>query len=329
LICSKLKAEASSVMLYLPQTDELIVRASQGPRRRTVGSTEKLGNVAAVGINHKKLPFLVKDIRADGRFRPRLFSPYKTSSLISVPLVSKGDFLGLLNVSEKRNGEPFTETELQLVVVIASQISLGLENVKLHQTVKGALLNTVQALSASLEAKDRYTSGHSLRVLDYATRMGTRFGLNSKQMSLLRSGAQLHDIGKMAIPEGILLKAQPLSSREIEIIREHPAIGEKIVDVLHFPAEVKQIVRGHHESFDGRGYPDGLLGESIPFFARIMRAADAFDAMTSARPYRPPLSHEEAWRNISERRGSEFDPVVVDVLADVLRRNIVPQKSRF
>jgi len=329
LICSKFGAGSSSVMLYVPQTAELIVRASQGLRKNIVGRAENVGQGVAGWVAQKKRPLLVKDIGSDGRFHPRLHSPYRSSSFISVPLVSKGDFLGVLNVSDKTNGEPFTEAELRLVEVIAAEISLGMENVKLQQAVRGEILKTVQALSASLEAKDSYTSGHSLRVLDYATRIASRFDLHPEQMNLLRSGAQLHDIGKIGIAEDILLKARPLSSREMEIIREHPIIGERIVDALRFPEEVKQVVRGHHESFNGRGYPDGLAGDSIPFFARIMRVADAFDAMTSARPYRPPLSYDRAWQFIRERSGAEFDPVVVGVFGEVLQRDLLRPAGRL
>ena len=318
ILSNRLRAESSMAVLSDEEGQELVVRAASGSRRKPSARPERIDPPAAGQATEKERRLTAKKMRLDRRFLPRESLPHKTDTFLSVPLLSKGEFLGVINISKKSPGEPFTEAELGLVTVAASHIALGIQNARLLQHLKVATLRTMRALAISLETKDRYTSGHSLRVLDYSLRLARKFGLRRDELAILDCGARLHDVGKIGIAEEILLKRDPLSKRELDVIKEHPVIGEKIIAALNFPKPVGEIVRSHHESFDGSGYPDALRGEEIPLLTRIMRVADAYDAMTSVRPYRRAMSPREASDRVRGGAGSAFDPVVVEVFADVM-----------
>ncbi len=175
--------------------------------------------------------------------------------------------------------------------------------------------NILFTLAAAVEAKDPYTEGHLRRLEKYASDVSTVLGLSNQHSTIIRYGALLHDIGKIGIPEAILNKPGKLTSEEFEIIKRHPGIGERICRPLRYGAEVGPIVRGHHERWDGRGYPDGLAGEAIPLGARIVAVADAFDAMTTDRPYRKALPLTEAWEILWDGAGTQWDEAVVEAFA--------------
>jgi putative two-component system response regulator len=159
------------------------------------------------------------------------------------------------------------------------------------------------ALARSIEAKDPYTGGHCERLADYSSTLGRRIGLNDEELLALHRGGIVHDIGKVAVPDAILLKRGPLSEEEWKIMREHPLVGERICMPLKSFRLVLPIIRNHHEKFDGSGYPDGLRGEDIPLTARVMQLSDVFDALTTERPYRKPLPRLEALRTMQEEVG--------------------------
>ena len=170
------------------------------------------------------------------------------------------------------------------------------------------------SLAAAVEAKDRYTERHTSRVAESARYLGLRLGLPEEDLDALYRGGIIHDIGKIGVPDAILLKPGPLDERELMLMRAHPEIGENIVRPLRSGSDLLPIVRNHHEAFDGRGYPDGLRGTSIPLLARIVSVCDAFDALTSDRPYRPRLSEREAIAVLAGGAGRQWDPQLVSLL---------------
>jgi putative nucleotidyltransferase with HDIG domain len=172
----------------------------------------------------------------------------------------------------------------------------------------------VDALSAALDAKSHYTCGHSERVAEISLLIAKEMGLSEEEQKKIHIGAHLHDIGKIGIPDAVLNKTGKLTAVEFAQIQQHPVIGDEIISKIKVFHEVKDIVRFHHERFDGKGYPDGLRGEKIPLKARIVAVADSLDAMTSFRPYRVAYKFEAAFAEIDRCRGRQFDPVVVDVL---------------
>lgn len=173
-------------------------------------------------------------------------------------------------------------------------------------------------LAAAVDAKDPWERGHLERVVDYSLRLGRALGMDARQLRNLRCGAILHDMGKLGVPEAILNKAGPLSPSDWQHIRLHPIIGERICQPLGQEREVMEVVRYHHERFDGRGYPDGLAGRQIPLVGRVVALADAYDALTTDRPYREKLSPQQAQAVLRVEAGQQFDPELVALFLPLL-----------
>ena len=171
---------------------------------------------------------------------------------------------------------------------------------------------TIESLNATVDAKDPYTAGHSLRVQRIALAIGAELDLHAERMDALRHAGLFHDIAKIAVPDSILAKPSALTEEEWALIRRHPANGAEIVGRLGWLREAVPLIRHHHERWDGKGYPDRLAGDAIPIEAAVVGLADAWDAMTTDRPYRSALTDEEAMREIREGRGTQFAPAVVD-----------------
>lgn len=177
----------------------------------------------------------------------------------------------------------------------------------------------VFALARAVEAKDRYTESHTARVASRARALGERLGLDAPHLDELYRGGAIHDIGKIGIPDHILLKPGPLTAAEMEIMRRHPELGEEIARPLQTAAGLLSIIRHHHEAVDGSGYPDGLVGEDIPLAARIVSICDAYDALISDRPYRRGLSQPEAVLRLRQGAGRQWDAGLVEMFVrDVL-----------
>lgn len=181
-----------------------------------------------------------------------------------------------------------------------------------RQEIQRAYLETIRMLAAAVEARDPYTGNHLERVTRYAIATARVLGWRGERLKQVEMGAILHDIGKIAIPDAILGKPEPLSAAEWERMRAHSELGSGILGGISFLAPVVPYVRHHHERFDGRGYPDGLKGKDIPFGGRLIAVADTFDAMTSDRPYRAALPIEVALDELRAQSGQQFDPEIVE-----------------
>ena len=179
-------------------------------------------------------------------------------------------------------------------------------------------LATIKSLALAIDAKDQYTHQHILRVQTYSVAIAKKMGLEGNELEAVNTGALLHDIGKLGVPEYVLLKPGRLTDDEFDKIKKHPEIGAAILDPVEFPWPVLPVVRHHHEKFDGTGYPDGLAGEDIPLTARIMAVADVYDALTSTRSYRKGWTHEKAKESIISDAGTHFDPQVVEAFAAII-----------
>jgi diguanylate cyclase (GGDEF)-like protein/putative nucleotidyltransferase with HDIG domain len=189
---------------------------------------------------------------------------------------------------------------------------------KRQRELEESYLSTIEALAAALDAKDRHTEDHSRETAALARAVGRRLGLADEKLRFLEYAALLHDIGKIGIPGYVLNKPGPLDAEEMAIMREHPVIGERIVASVPFLAQIRPIVRAEHERWDGKGYPDGLLGDDIPVEARIIHACDAFQAMSSERPYRKALPRDRILDELRSQSGKQFDPSVAAALLQVI-----------
>ena len=179
-------------------------------------------------------------------------------------------------------------------------------------------LRIVQTLAEAIDAKDAYTNGHSSRVADYAREIARRFGYSRKQQDGIYMMGLLHDVGKIGVPDSVINKPSRLTDEEFAIIKTHPVLGERILRNIKERPELAVGAHWHHERYDGRGYPDGLLGDAIPKEARIIAVADAYDAMTSTRSYRGILSQERVRDEIEKGRGTQFDPVFADIMLQII-----------
>jgi putative nucleotidyltransferase with HDIG domain len=188
------------------------------------------------------------------------------------------------------------------------------ELTELAERVRRTHRDTIAALSRSMEAKDYYTGGHTERVSEIAVALAVRLGFTGDDLEAVEIGALLHDIGKIGIPEQILHKPAPLDDEEWKVMKEHPVVSDFILSEIELHPFVRQIARSSHERLDGAGYPDGLAGDEIPLVARIVFVADAFDAITTDRPYRPGRSTEEALGELRGNSGTQFCPRVVRAL---------------
>lgn len=189
------------------------------------------------------------------------------------------------------------------------------------ESLQGTYIATMKSLAQVIEAKDLTTRGHLDRTQTYGLALARRIDPELAEAPVLGYGFFLHDIGKVGIPEQILCKEGPLSVDEWTVMRNHPIIGAQIVAPIAFLADAVEIIRHHHERFDGDGYPDGLRGEQISLAARIFSVADSFDAMTSTRPYRSPLTVERALGEIRGGAGTQFDPEIVQVFVQMIERD--------
>jgi len=194
---------------------------------------------------------------------------------------------------------------------------------RLTAELEHANLATVEALAAAVDAKDPYTRGHSQRVSAYAGGIAQALGLTPAAVARVRLAGLLHDVGKIAVPDAVLTKAGALSAEEFAIIRQHPVKGAQMLASVPFLQEILPAVRHHHEHWNGRGYPDGLVAETIPADASILMVADAFDAMTSSRTYRPALAPDEARRRLREASGTQFDPRIVAAFEEAIAQQFL------
>jgi putative nucleotidyltransferase with HDIG domain len=203
---------------------------------------------------------------------------------------------------------------------------IGQQNVSLeeaHRAVIERSTAALEALSATVDARDTYTAGHSRRVASSASVIARELGLEGHELVVVDQAALLHDIGKIGVPDAVLLKEGPLTAAEWVVMRAHPEEGARIIERLGYLDEVVPGIRHHHERMDGRGYPDGLLGEDIPLAARIIHVADALDAMTTKRLYRDERSFEEALEEIRRGRGTDFCELCVDALERAVAKRLI------
>jgi putative nucleotidyltransferase with HDIG domain len=240
-------------------------------------------------------------------------------SIVSAPLRIGDRTIGIFEIGSLTD-DAFSEGDRRMLETLASQAAIAIENARLFESTQQTYFETIRSLAYALEARDAYTRGHSERVTAWSLKVAEALGLGEEDRQILGHAGMLHDIGKIGVADAILNKPYVLSEDDRKIIENHPLFGGTILAPLRFLERVQALVRHHHERFDGTGYPEGLKGETIPFGARIIAVCDAYDAMTSDRPYRKALSHEAAVGEVRAKSGTQFDPQIVTVFLEIVEQ---------
>jgi len=239
-------------------------------------------------------------------------------SWLLFPIPFNGGLGGIMVLGDAR-GTTHKEEDLQRARQLVDQVAVALANATLIEQLDELSWGTLIALARTIDAKSPWTLGHSERAAEMGLKIGKVLGLGQKELDDLHRGALLHDIGKIGIPPTILDKPGKLTPEETAVMREHPLIGERILQPIAAYADVISVVSQHHEWFDGSGYPRNLSGSEISFIARIYAVADVFDALVADRPYRGGLALDAVIDYIKERSGRQFDPGVVEAFLEVVR----------
>ena len=289
-------------------------------------SLEREDNIIAK-VARQGRPVYIKDPDAAGLRKENLIlRNFNVSSFVIAPLVVNEKILGIVAADRGRSLQKVNPKDLNELSIFTNNIAETLLKAQLKEEIESSYLNTVKALVQAIEEKDAYTRGHSERVALISVQIGRNMGMPHKEIEYLRHGCLLHDVGKIGIPESIVCKNAELTDEEYSIIMQHPVKGEEIARPISFLQDHLYLIRNHHEWYDGSGYPDGLVGEEIPLGAQILGVADAYDAITSTRPYRFGLEPEIALKRITDNSGIQFSPRVVNAFKEVfpfIRNNIV------
>lgn len=244
--------------------------------------------------------------------------PDISPSLICAPLMIRNSILGIMIIRKKRNREVFNKKDLHHILSLTKRASLNLENKILYESIYSNIMDTLKSLISSVQARDHYTEEHSQRVTELSLKIATEMNCSIKDMESLKIAGILHDVGKIAVPDNILLKPGRLTDEEYLIIKNHPTIGENILRPVVLLEKERKIIHCHHERWDGKGYPMGIAGKEIPLLARILAVADSYDAMTNNRPYRPAMTAEKAVEELVRNKNSQFDENVVAAFINIV-----------
>jgi response regulator RpfG family c-di-GMP phosphodiesterase/pSer/pThr/pTyr-binding forkhead associated (FHA) protein len=243
------------------------------------------------------------------------------------PLIFRDRVLGFVYLDTVNSTRAFSSDDLTLLTAMAAKVATTVENARLYQNLRNLYYSTIETLIRTMQAKDRYTSGHSTRVSRFSLLIADKLGLSSQEKHHLYLGSVLHDIGKIALPDKLLLRPGKLTEEEMELIKKHPQLGVSMIQSLGEMHPIMPLILHHHEALDGSGYPDGIVGDQIPLMSRIVAVADTFDAITSDRPYRKGRSKEEAILELKRVSGIKLDPRIVAAFLQVLQE-ISPEKQK-
>ncbi|MEF3274058.1 MAG: GAF domain-containing protein [Chloroflexus sp.] len=347
--CDLLHVEAASIWLIDHERNELVLHIAGGEHSERVEALRVPRGQGIIGhVIETGETMVVNDVRQDQHFYQGLDqqSGFQTRAIICVPLRSprivlggeRGEvesmIIGGAQALNPRHGRPFSADDVTLFQTLAAQAATVIRLADLYRETDSLFTRIIDAITGAIDLKDPYTRGHSQRVSDFSVAIAQELGLPREQVYQLRVASKLHDVGKIRVPDHILKKPGRLAEDEFAEMRRHPIYG---VEFLHDNGLLElDLLRNawtalaqHHERLDGRGYPLGLRGDEISLFGRIVAVADVFDALTSHRPYRPPMPIEQVFDLLRQGAGSEFDPACVEALIRARAKGkIVTQDER-
>ena len=318
-----LQVDAASIFLVDPKSHSLYIANGQGFNMHTFQQLD----VAEQTLEQGKT--LVLNAEANGKNEVPYPSAFLTKGIlqcISVPLYANSETIGVLEGYYRSNNVEIISEWIEFTETIAGQTAIAVEHVRLmerYQNLNNELLmaheTILEGWAKALEFKDRETKGHSYRVTDMTLKIGQELGLDENELVNMRRGALLHDIGKMGIPDTILLKPGPLDDREWAVMKQHPLYAQEFLNGIGFLKSAMIIPLYHHERWNGSGYPFGLSGEDIPLPARIFAVVDVWDALSYDRPYRDAWSESQVLKYIKNNSGTLFDPHIVETFMHLVK----------
>lgn len=304
-------ADRARVLLYHKDRKRVMMDLSYSKDETRARELIDVDRYATEWVMRRGEGLLLEDVERIPAAESELLAKSGLGSLLVVPIRRKQEITGVMFLTNMAGGLKFNERDFQFVTTLVNQASIAIENAQLYEELQDHFTDTVRALVTAVEAKDSYTFGHSDRVTRYAMMIASQLNLPAADQRQLEYLSLLHDIGKIGINEEILRKPERLTDQEWSIVKNHSVLGGSIVKPIKFLSSGEAAIRHHHEWFDGAGYPDGLKGETIPLFSRIIAVADAFDAMTSERPYRKSMDQRSAVLELKRFSGEQFDPRIV------------------
>jgi len=319
-IIALMRAERGFLMLR-EEDGELAIKAARGMDHVNLdGNSFAVSRTIVRRVASTGEPVLTTNAQEDPRFgNQESVVQHNLRSILCVPLKLKDQIIGVIFVDSRVFSSLFQESDLEILSAFANQAAVAIDNARLfenlqraHKGLKAAYDDTIKGWALALELRDKETEGHTQRVTALTQVLAKNLGVDEKELVHIKRGSLLHDIGKMAIPDGILLKPGELTLTERKFMELHPIFAKDMLDPIEFLHPAIDIPYCHHEKWDGSGYPRNLRGEDIPFAARIFAVVDVWDALTSDRPYRKPVAPKEVRRLIWEQSGLHFDPQVVD-----------------
>ncbi|MBN3038639.1 MAG: GAF domain-containing protein [Candidatus Omnitrophica bacterium] len=310
---------ASSGVVMLLKDDVLTIFVSCGLNIENQHSVEIKRGAGIIGwVAKEGKPQNITRIQQDRRFDVEVKMGFAHKSTVCVPLMYKDKILGTISLNDKNSEEEFSEDDVMLLENMALQTAVAIENSRLNEDIERTYVETISALAMAVEAKDPYSRGHTKRVKEYVTILAKEFNLDDETVRTLQDAAMLHDIGKIGIRDDVLLKPAVLNSEERKQMQRHAIIGENILKPIRSLKKVAYLARHHQEQVNGKGYPDGLTGEEMNLPLKILIVADAFDAMSSDRPYRKGMTKQQAKKELKKYSGIYFDPQVVETFDRVI-----------
>ena len=273
------------------------------------GMVIETGTVAEISVNQPDSDETERKFLAELGFQRCLISSLR---------VTEGT-IGTIEVY-RTDDKPFRQDDPEQIEVVAAFAASSYSRIQLAAKLESQYTATIEALTSALEARDPYTQAHTSRIRDIAVGMAVAMQVAEETRRSVHFGALLHDVGKIGVSDSILQKPGPLTDEEWEVMKQHPVIGERMLQKVEFLQPALPVVRHHHERWDGKGYPDGLKRDQIPVGARIVAVCDAYDAMTSDRPYRKAMSPEQACEELLAHAGTQHDPLCTSLLVDVISK---------
>ena len=332
-VTARLNVDAAAILLFNRENRFLEYMTGVGFRTDVIQDTrlrlgEGYGGLAALQRRTIHIPNL--QYRKTGHLQSPAFFDESFVSYFGIPLIAKGQVCGVLEIYHRTLLDPDPDW-VSFMETLAGQAAIAIENATLFRDLQRSNIDlmraydaTIDGWSRALELRDRETKGHAQRVTTVMLQLARRMNFDELELIHIRRGAILHDVGKMAIPDSILLKSSTLTDSEREIIKQHPRYAYEMLSSIPYLRQALDIPLYHHEKWDGTGYPDGLKGDQIPLSARLFSVVDVFDAITTDRPYRPAWPKEKALDYIRDQSGKHFDPNVVGEFMKIIDEDQTP-----